>query len=130
VRIGIVTEEWDAGSGAVREAVAGFAREARRLGHSVRIVTGAAHGRRDPEDLAEDVVRIGASRTLLRNGVLARVLSPRDPGAWARALVRLSREPIRAAAYGERGRMAAQRHAWPQVAREVIGLYRALGVRG
>jgi phosphatidyl-myo-inositol alpha-mannosyltransferase len=368
VRIGIVTEEWDSGSGAVREAVAGFAREARRLGHGVRIVTGACRGGRgDPEDRADDVVRIGAARTLVRNGVVARVtggsgralrdllarerfdvvhvhapltpvlpllavhhatgpvvgsfhahappglllraarrtlqryldrldaavavsraclgrlegslrgevriirggvdverfsrgrrlrrfedgklnvlwigrverrngldvmlaaflrawrqidarllvvgdgpllararasvpqdlsddvvfaghvdaeradwyatadvvcataqapsggvtlleamaagkpilasdvegyrdvvqhgregelLSARDPGAWARALVRLSREPVRAAAYGERGRMAVQRHAWPQVAREVIGLYRALGVRG
>lgn len=368
MRIGIVTEEWDAGSGAVHEMVAGFAREARRLGHGVRIVTGAPKGsRRDPEDSAEDVVRIGSSRVLMRNGVLARVtggsgralrdllarerfdvvhvhapltpvlpllavhhatgpvigdfhahappglllraarrtlqryldrldaavavsraclgrlegsmrgevriirggvdvdkfsrgrrlrrfedgklnvlwigrverrngidvmltafqrawrqidarllvvgdgsflararasvpqdladdvvfaghvdaeradwyatadvvcataqapsggvtlleamaagkpvlasdvdgyrdvvqhgregelLSPRDDGAWARALVRLSREPVRAAAYGERGRMAAQRHAWPQVAREMIGLYRALGARG
>jgi phosphatidyl-myo-inositol alpha-mannosyltransferase len=369
VRIGIVTEEWDAGSGAVREAVSGFAREARRLGHAVRIVTGAApYGRREPDDRADDVVRVGTSHDVLRNGVLSRatggggaalrdllarerfdvvhvhapltpvlpllavhhatgpvvgtfhahaapglllrvarrtrqryldrldavmavsraclgrlegtirgevriirggvdverlsrgrrlrrfedgrlnvlwigqverrngldvmlagfqrawrqidarllvvgdgpllararasvrgdiaddvvfaghvdaeqrpdwyatadvvcataqgpsggltileamaagkpvlasdvegyrdvlqhgregeLLSARDPGTWARALVRLSREPVRAVAYGERGRMAAQRHAWPQVAREVIGLYRTLGVRG
>jgi phosphatidyl-myo-inositol alpha-mannosyltransferase len=69
-------------------------------------------------------------RDVVQHGREGELLSPGDPGAWARALVRLSREPVRAAAYGERGRMAAQRHAWPQVAREVIGLYRALGVRG
>lgn len=69
-------------------------------------------------------------REVLQHGREGELLSPRDSGAWARAIVRLSREPVRASAYGERGRMTAQRHAWPQVAREVIGLYRALGVRG
>ncbi len=69
-------------------------------------------------------------RDVVQHGREGELLSPDDEGAWARALVRLSREPVRSAAYGERGRMAAQRHAWPQVAREVLGLYRALGVRG
>jgi phosphatidyl-myo-inositol alpha-mannosyltransferase len=58
------------------------------------------------------------------------MLSPEDPAAWARALVRLSREPVRAAAYGERGRLGVQRYAWPAVTREVLGLYRSIGVRG
>jgi phosphatidylinositol alpha-mannosyltransferase len=44
--------------------------------------------------------------------------------------VRLAREPVRAGAYGERGRAKAQRHAWPVVARELLGLYRSVGVRG
>ncbi len=69
-------------------------------------------------------------RDVVQHGREGELLSPEDEGAWARALVRLSREPARAAAYGERGRMAAQRHAWPQIAREVLGLYRTLGVRG
>jgi phosphatidylinositol alpha-mannosyltransferase len=69
-------------------------------------------------------------RDVVQHGREGELLSSRDPGAWARALVRLSREPVRASAYGERGRLTAQRHAWPQVAREVIGLYRTLGVRG
>jgi phosphatidylinositol alpha-mannosyltransferase len=69
-------------------------------------------------------------RDVVQHGREGELLSPRDPGAWARALVRLSREPVRASAYGERGRMAAQRHAWPVVARELLGLYRALGARG
>jgi phosphatidyl-myo-inositol alpha-mannosyltransferase len=69
-------------------------------------------------------------RDVLQHGREGELLSPTDEGAWARALVRLSREPARAAAYGERGRLAAQRHAWPSIAREVLGLYRSVGVRG
>jgi phosphatidylinositol alpha-mannosyltransferase len=69
-------------------------------------------------------------RDVLTHGREGELLSPDDPGAWARALVRISREPVRAAAYGERGRLTAQRHAWPTVAREVLGLYRSIGVRG
>lgn len=69
-------------------------------------------------------------RDVLTHGREGELLSPDDPGAWARALVRISREPVRAAAYGERGRLTAQRHAWPFVAREVLGLYRSIGVRG
>jgi phosphatidylinositol alpha-mannosyltransferase len=77
--------------------------------------------------LASDV---DGYRDVLTHGREGELLSPDDPGAWARALVRISREPVRAAAYGERGRLAAQRHAWPSVAREVLGLYRSIGVRG
>ena len=69
-------------------------------------------------------------RDVLSHGREGELLSPDDPGAWARALVRVAREPVRAAAYGERGRLTAQRHAWPSVAREVLGLYRTIGVRG
>ena len=69
-------------------------------------------------------------RDVVQHGREGELLSPGDPGAWARALVRVSREPVRTAAYGERGRMTVQRHGWPQVARELIGLYRTLGVHG
>ncbi len=69
-------------------------------------------------------------RDLLQHGREGELVAPSDEGAWARALVRLSREPVRAAAYGERGRMTAQRHAWPIVARELIGLYRTIGAAG
>jgi phosphatidylinositol alpha-mannosyltransferase len=69
-------------------------------------------------------------RDVLGHGREGELLSPTDPGAWARAIVRLSREPVRSAAYGERGRLTAQRHAWPSVAREILGLYRSIGVRG
>jgi phosphatidylinositol alpha-mannosyltransferase len=69
-------------------------------------------------------------RDVLTHGREGELLSSDDPGAWARAIVRLSREPVRAAAYGERGRVTAQRFAWPTVAREMLGLYRSIGVRG
>ncbi len=69
-------------------------------------------------------------RDVLQHGREGELLTPDDVGAWARALVRISREPVRASAYGERGRITAQRHSWPSVAREVLGLYRAIGARG
>lgn len=69
-------------------------------------------------------------RDVVTHGREGELLTPTDAGAWARALVRLSREPVRAAAYGEKGRSTAQRHAWPSVVREVLGLYRSIGVSG
>jgi len=77
--------------------------------------------------LASDVA---GYRDVVQHGREGELLTADDPGAWARALVRIAREPVRGAAYAERGRMAVQRHAWPQVAREVLGLYRTLGARG
>jgi phosphatidylinositol alpha-mannosyltransferase len=77
--------------------------------------------------LASDV---DGYRDVLGHGREGELLSCDDPGAWARAIVRLSREQVRAAAYGERGKMAVQRFAWPTVARQVLGMYRSIGVRG
>jgi phosphatidylinositol alpha-mannosyltransferase len=69
-------------------------------------------------------------RDVLAHGREGELLAPDDPGAWTRALVRISREPVRAAAYGERARLTALRHDWPAIAHEVLGLYRSIGVRG
>jgi phosphatidyl-myo-inositol alpha-mannosyltransferase len=69
-------------------------------------------------------------REIVQHGREGEMLPPSDEGSWARALVRLAREPARGAAYGERGRREAQRYAWPAVAREILGVYRAIGVRG
>jgi phosphatidylinositol alpha-mannosyltransferase len=69
-------------------------------------------------------------RDVLQHGREGELVAPGDEGAWARALVRISREPVRAGAYGERGRITAQRHAWPVVARELLGIFRAVGARG
>lgn len=77
--------------------------------------------------LASDV---DGYRDVLQHGREGELLSPDDAASWSRALVRLSREPVRGSAYGERGRMTAQRHAWPVVAREILGLYRSLGANG
>jgi phosphatidylinositol alpha-mannosyltransferase len=77
--------------------------------------------------LASDV---DGYRDVLQHGREGELLSPDDAASWSRALVRLSREPVRGSAYGERGRMTAQRHAWPSVARDMLGLYRSLGANG
>ena len=69
-------------------------------------------------------------REVLEHGREGELVSPDDPDAWVRALARIAREPARAALYGGRGRITAQRHAWPTVTREVLGLYRTLGVHG
>ncbi len=69
-------------------------------------------------------------RDVLQHGREGELVAASDEGAWARALVRISREPVRAAAYGERGRITAQRHAWPIVTRELIGIYRTVGAAG
>ncbi|ABS25667.1 glycosyltransferase family 4 protein [Anaeromyxobacter sp. Fw109-5] len=69
-------------------------------------------------------------REIVQHGREGEILPATDEAAWARALLRLAREPARGAAYGERGRVTAQRFAWPSVAREVLGVYRAIGVRG
>ncbi|MGC3997520.1 MAG: glycosyltransferase family 4 protein [Anaeromyxobacter sp.] len=73
---------------------------------------------------------IDGFREVLQHGREGELLPPEDPSAWARALLRLSREPRRAVAYGECGRMTAERYAWPSVAREVLRLYRTIGARG
>jgi phosphatidylinositol alpha-mannosyltransferase len=77
--------------------------------------------------LASDVA---GYRDVVQHGREGELVAPEDPAAWARALLRISREPQRAAAYAERGRLTAQRLAWPGVAREILGVYRGIGVRG
>lgn len=69
-------------------------------------------------------------RELLQHGREGELLRPSDIPAWSRAILRLARDPPRRAAYGERGRKEARRLAWPGVAREILGVYRSIGVRG
>lgn len=69
-------------------------------------------------------------RDVLQHGREGELVAPDDPAAWARAILRISREPARAAAYAERGRLTARRLAWSGVAREILGVYRSIGVRG
>jgi len=77
--------------------------------------------------LASDVA---GYRDVIQHGREGELVAPDDPAAWARAILRLSREPQRAAAYAERGLHTAQRLAWPGVAREILGVYRSIGVCG
>jgi phosphatidylinositol alpha-mannosyltransferase len=73
---------------------------------------------------------IDGFREVLRHGAEGELLPADDAAAWARAIVRLARDPAQAAAYGAAGRRTAQRYAWPTVAREILGVYRAVGVAG
>ena len=73
---------------------------------------------------------IDGFQEVISTGENGDLLPPRDPHAWACALLRLAREPVRAKAYGERGAKAAQRYAWPKIASEILGLYRSIGVAG
>jgi phosphatidyl-myo-inositol alpha-mannosyltransferase len=73
---------------------------------------------------------IDGFREVLHGGSEGELLPPDDAAAWARAIVRLASDPARAAAYGIAGRRTAQRYAWPAVTREVLGVYRAIGVAG
>ena len=69
-------------------------------------------------------------REVLHHGVEGELVPADDVGAWARAIVRLVEDRGRAAAYGEAGRRTARRYDWPIVAREVLGVYRAVGAGG
>ncbi len=73
---------------------------------------------------------IDGYREVLQHGREGELLPPDDPDVWARALVRLARDPARARAYGDRGRLTAQRYAWPAVTRDVLHVYRSIGVQG
>jgi phosphatidylinositol alpha-mannosyltransferase len=70
------------------------------------------------------------NRELVRHGREGELLPPGDAATWARCLIRLAQEPIRGIAYGDRGRAAVQPYGWPGIAREIINLYRGIGVRG
>lgn len=71
---------------------------------------------------------IDGFREVMQHGREGEMLPPFDEDAWAAAILRLADEPLRAAAYAERGRKTAHEYAWPSVARRVIDLYRSIGV--
>ena len=73
---------------------------------------------------------IDGFREVMTHGREGELLPLDDMAAWARALRRLAREPVRAQAYAEHGKHTAQRFAWPKVTSEVLGLYRSIGVAG
>jgi phosphatidylinositol alpha-mannosyltransferase len=73
---------------------------------------------------------IDGFREVLSHGVEGELVPPDDAAAWARAIVRIARDPAVAAAYGDAGRRTARRYDWPIVAREVLSVYRSIGVEG
>ena len=75
MRIGIATEYYYPSIGGVQEHVHHFAREARRLGHSVKIITSEMPDLAAPvgEAAGPDVLRIAKSRPMFKNGSFGRV---------------------------------------------------------
>ncbi|HEY6475733.1 MAG TPA: glycosyltransferase family 4 protein, partial [Polyangia bacterium] len=108
MRIGIVTEYYYPTLGGIQEHVHHFAREARRVGHDVQILTpevrdrlasvagGVASARAarrlDPDlDEAQQVIRVGVSVPLLSGGSIARVSTGVDLSAKMREILRAER---------------------------------------
>lgn len=75
MRIGIVTEYYYPSIGGVQEHVHHFAREARRLGHAVRVITSRMPDLPEPagDAAAPDVLRLARSRPIFNNGSFGRV---------------------------------------------------------
>ncbi len=78
MRIGIVTEYYAPSVGGIQEHVRHFAREARRLGNEVTVLTSAMPDVREGRDAAPDpddpqVIRIGRSFPIYNNGGVGRV---------------------------------------------------------
>ncbi len=71
---------------------------------------------------------IAGFREVVRHGAEGELVSPGDPAAWARALIRLACDRDLAASYGAAGRRTVLRYDWPVIAREVLDVYRSIGV--
>lgn len=71
--------------------------------------------------LASDITGF---RELVGDGAEAVLVPPREPAAWADAVLRLIQDPARRAAMGTAGRAKAARFAWPHVSDEVLAVYR------
>jgi phosphatidylinositol alpha-mannosyltransferase len=71
--------------------------------------------------LASDITGF---RELVAGGAEAVLVPPREPRAWADAVVRLIADPVRRAAMGQAGRTKAADFAWPRVTDQVLAVYR------
>ncbi len=84
MRIAIVTEYYRPTVGGVQEHVFHFAREARRRGHQVTVITSRVPGSRVPES---GVVRLGRSLPVEANGSVGRVTVGADVGRRLKSLL-------------------------------------------
>lgn len=71
--------------------------------------------------LASDIVGF---RELVAGGTEAVLVPPREPGAWAEAVVHLIADPVRRSAMGTAGRAKARDFAWPAISDRVLAVYR------
>jgi phosphatidyl-myo-inositol alpha-mannosyltransferase len=108
MRIGIVTEYYHPTLGGIQEHVHHFARQARQVGHDVRILTpevrdrlasvargaasaGVASAEARRFDQEHQVIRVGVSIPLLSGGSIARMSTGPDLSARVRDIVRTER---------------------------------------
>jgi phosphatidylinositol alpha-mannosyltransferase len=101
MRIGIVTEYYYPTLGGIQEHVHHFARQARRLGHDVRILTPEVRDRLASvagadlaarrQDEEQQVIRVGVSVPLLSGGSIARMSTGADLSARMREILRAER---------------------------------------
>ncbi|HEY6100720.1 MAG TPA: glycosyltransferase family 4 protein, partial [Anaeromyxobacter sp.] len=68
-------------------------------------------------------------REVLHHGEEGELVPAEDTAAWAEAIVRLVKDRGLAAAYGAAGLRTAARYDWRNVTREVLAVYRSVGVR-
>jgi len=62
-------------------------------------------------------------RELVGGGKEAVMVPPRDPKAWAEAVIRLIKDPERRSAMGQAGLKKAAGFSWPRIAERVVRIY-------
>jgi len=68
--------------------------------------------------------RVGGTADLVRHGVNGLLAAPRDPAALAAAISQILADPAAAARMSAAARSTAAAHAWPDLARQVLEVYR------
>jgi 2-deoxystreptamine N-acetyl-D-glucosaminyltransferase/2-deoxystreptamine glucosyltransferase len=68
--------------------------------------------------------RVGGTADLVNDGVNGLLVAPRDPAALATAISRILGDPAAAARMASAARRTAAAYAWPDLARNVLDVYR------
>jgi len=74
--------------------------------------------------------RVGGTADLVRHGVNGLLVAPRDPAALAAAISQILADPAAAARMSAAARRTAAAYAWPDLARQVLEVYRQLASSG
>jgi 2-deoxystreptamine N-acetyl-D-glucosaminyltransferase/2-deoxystreptamine glucosyltransferase len=73
--------------------------------------------------------RVGGTADLVRHGVNGLLVAPRDPAALAAAIGQILADPAAAARMSAAARSTAAAYAWPDLARQVLEIYRQVTER-
>ncbi|MGE5288927.1 MAG: glycosyltransferase family 4 protein [Micromonosporaceae bacterium] len=74
--------------------------------------------------------RVGGTADLVKDGVNGLLVTPRDPAALAAAISRVLADPATAARLSSAARRTAAAYAWPDLARDVLDVYRRVTGHG